>query len=105
MSWKNWSYWVKGGMLSLLGIEVISLLVYFLAVILSPSFAMLLIIFQGFGVYFANLIFNWNPFDYVYSSPQMEVMINIFILLSNAVCLFIIGAIIGQICNKSKGKK
>ena len=105
MGWKNWSYWLRGGILFLLGIEIISLIVYLLAFILSPYFAMPLIIFQGFGVLLANLIFNWNPLDYVYSSPKMEVIISLFVLISNAICLFIVGAIIGWIYGKVKEKK
>ena len=97
MAWRDWTYWLKGGIIGvilgilvslafLFGLTILSLPGIILAYILAPVDQLLLVIFAGNNGY------------------VNETVGYLFITISAVIEFFVIGAIIGLIYGKIKKK-
>jgi hypothetical protein len=87
MSWKDWPYWVRGGVIGVLVYFILALLVvtYIFSVATSSDDGLALIVIFLPGLWLTQK--------------------SIFALLINLLSFFIIGAIIGWIIGKIKERK
>ncbi len=91
MGWKNWSYWLRGGVIGgVIGL-IVGLLVLFLRDIFNNSFLQVLNL-PSFVIAFALCYEN------LFCS-------NIIYVISSFIVFFILGAIIGFIYGKIKNRK
>ncbi len=97
MGWKNWSYWVRGGVI-VLSIQILLILISFIGHIMGLfSFFIVISIFAGIG----SIILNSLGLG-VNSSVTLNIVVNLLVTL---IVVFIFGAIIGWIYGKIKNRK
>ena len=102
MGWKNWPYWLKGGILFSLINALLSTLIYLILLILKNNFDTIRFAAEYSFFLVISLLFI-NPAWY-FSGPRSYFDI-IFGLVVGAALYFIIGAIIGWIYGKIKSRK
>lgn len=91
MGWKNWSYWLKGGIISGIFGLIVGLLALFLRDIFNNSFLQVLNL-PSFAISFALCYENL-------------VCSNIIYVISSFIVLFLLGALIGYTYGKIKNRK
>ena len=110
MGWKNWPYWARGGILSITGILLISIIIGFIVAIIYNNIPDLEKgFFLTFFIIFSSAILLLPSFllGILGSSPGSFGLEGNFIvaLLVSLFTWFIIGALIGFIIGKIKSSK
>lgn len=101
MGWKDWSYWLKGGIVSLL-IVLILFIVAGVINIISPGGE-----WGGWSIVLGFLYFASLPLYWIFGIQRPEGIIYWIInfIVLPIIFYFIIGAIIGFIIGKIKNRK
>jgi len=111
MFWKNWPYWLKGGMRGAMWGLIFAIIFFFMARngggFMNFGFAAAMIMlaflptFLFFMVFSVNIFDVFNALDRQHASPELILLLG----LIATIIYFIIGAIIGLIYGKIKNKK
>lgn len=106
MGWKNWSYWLKGGIVAVI-ISIILLIIPFLLFLFITVDGYIGTIF--FYIYFISLRISIFPaflMRFVQgASDSSAINVTMLIVIISLITWFVIGAIIGWIYGKIKLKR
>ena len=111
MGWKNWPYWVRGGITGIIVSIIYPLLIFFIAVMLNAmqnKFLLdqpiaIIFIIPMFFLFFALFAFGISSAS---GSLQLFTLLySIGLILLHFITYFVIGAIIGLVYGKIKKRK
>lgn len=111
MGWKNWSYWLKGGIICVILLGLIAILTFVI-----PTFYTFFYTSESHGDYFTNpsgiiislflsIVYFLIKGFFVSANKSMPAFVSILIILLTAFYYFVIGTVIGGIYGKIKQRR
>ena len=103
MFWKNWSYWVRGGIIGILSWLIIAFLAYFLSTYLESGFLVwILFILVILALFPTIFIQGESVFTTGLDALNLPTALGYILIV---IFWFVIGALIGFIIGRLKSKK